>query len=516
MEQDEFGGAPAVALQKEEKPEAPLSSQDVLANKNAMSREDKLLGERPALLTILLLSVGPLCSQISNTMYGLVSTIWLKNTVSELATTALSAASTLDSMPISFGFFFMTCSASQLSAMFGMKEGHKTGQVLSDLLRFCIIAGVLVPAIFLPCAKPLMYWFGSSDEVVAMGFDYLVPIMCGTVITCWYLLLCGCLQAEGRTFLFGLCQICAMVLNAAVFNPLFLMGFKNVGIRGSALSVVFSQLVPTIGLMAAFYSGKFTTKPKLRDLWKRPIPETWNAVKTGASALLTAVSGSFPGMFFQKFMGDACESQEIFNNMMSMYNAYNRIIQIVIALFMAFTSGYLPAASYAFTSLKMKRVMRLTFHCFWLVIGLAVAVQIIVFTAHEPIAKIFSSNSIFLDRFQQCLIPFWCTVCVNSLDFPVTALLQATQWHKTVFVVSIITQLLTWPVCSVVMKFAFPGDEVNLFYAFVLNDGISGLLCIPLVVLAGRSIYLHTLITHQSTQNSLSPRHQPSKYSKSF
>ena len=452
------------------------------------TREDQILGGRGALSTLLFLAIGPLASQISNSTFGLVNTLWLRNAVNELATSALATSTTIDSLSICFGYFYMTCATSQISSLFGEKKAHLASQVLCDLLRLSVISSALLPAILLPATKPLMRWFGAQEDVVSLGFSYLLPIVCCSLLTCIYLLLCGCLQAEGRTLWFSLIQISAMVLNACVFNPLFLLVFK-LGILGSGLSMVLSQGLPGLFLLLMFFRGKFTVNPTLKGLVSKPIPETYKALKTGVSALVSALSASLPSLFFQKFIGAGCESEEVFNVMMSLYNAYSRIYQFAIAVFLALTSAFLPAASYAYSSGQYKRVLILFVHMWWTITAVALATEAAMFGFPDQIASVFSSKEFFRQRFRDCMPKYWATCFACSWQYVATILLQAIQWNFSAFFVSFTTQIVMWPVFSFIMYFTKPDDEVRLFWAAAENDLTSLSLCIPFTVVALRSIF---------------------------
>jgi Na+-driven multidrug efflux pump len=341
-----------------------------------------------------------------------------------------------------------------------------------------------------------MRWYGADEEVVDLGFDYLVPIMCGSIIPCIYLLLCGTLQAEGRTFLFGAVQVGAMILNAAVFCPLFLLGVKT-GIRGASLSIVCSQLIPAAGLLWAFFKGKFTTTPTFGMFLKKPIPETWSAVKTGFSALVSAISSSFPALLFVKFMGNACETPEIFNTMLAMHNAYNRIYQVAIAVFLALMSGLLPAASYAYAAGRYKRVIHLLIHGTWTITVVALLFEVFVFTIPDVISSAFSADPLFKERFRECLVAFWAALFACSWQYAVTALLQACKWQISAFVTAVVTQLLMWPACSIFFYLTNKESETRLFFACMGNDVLSAVAATPFLVVCLR--HLVKLINSERT-----------------
>ena len=470
----------------ENSPENIEPQQEESPNPNK-TREDEILGDSKALLTVLKLSVGPFFSQVTNSLYGFVNTIWISSAVGGLAVTALSSSTTIDSFSINCGFYLSTCALSKIASLFGEHRGECGAQILVDLMRFSLVFAVLLPAILIPVATPLMKWFGASDEVVSLGIDYLIPLLCCSLITCIYLLLCGCLQAEGRTVFFAIVQISSMVLNAGVFNPLFLLGFKT-GIRGASLSLVCSQLVPGVVLFVLYFKGKFTVKPTFRMFINKFSPETWGTLRIGLPSLVSAASCTIPSILFTKFIGASCGTEDEFNTMMSMYNAYNRTYQIMVALFMAVTSGFLPAASFAFSAKKYRRVQFLLLHTTWLVLLISFIFLIGMYTLSGPISSIFSSDAFFKERFRKFVKPYWSTTPLAAVQYIATPLMQSTDHPIWAFIGSFATLLMMWPLTSVFFYFTNKHDVYRLFFAVLSNDVLSFFFLVPFTVLSIKQI----------------------------
>lgn len=442
------------------------------------TREDEILGGTRALRTILVLSIGPLFGQVTTSLYGFVNTLWLRFGVSELATTALASTTTIDPLSMNCGFYLSTCCASKVAALFGEHRGDAAAQIIVDMIRVSFVFAILLPAVLIPVSGPLMKWFGASQEVIDLGKDYLIPLVLCALITCVYLMLCGCLQAEGRTYFFAIVQVSSLVLNAGVFNPLFILGFK-LGIRGAALSQICSQLVPGLVIFFYMFKGKFTSQPKFRMFIKKPSPELWQTLKIGLPSLVGAVSATLPSIVFQKFIGASCNSTHEFNIMMSLYNAYNRIYQIAIALFMAVTSGFLPSGSFAFAANRKRRVLFLFAHTTWLVTGTALLLTIILYAANSPVARIFSKDDLFKERFWKCNFPYWTTCPLCSWQYIITALLQVCQRPIWAFIGSFVTQIAMWPTMACAFYFTNKHDVIRLFFAVMSNDIASATVLIP-------------------------------------
>jgi Na+-driven multidrug efflux pump len=187
-------------------------------------------------------------------------------------------------------------------------------------------------------------------------------------------------------------------------------------------------------------------------------------------------------------MGNACETPEIFNTMMAMHNAYNRIYQIAIAIFLALMSGFLPAASYAYAAARYKRVFRLLIHGIWMITLVALLFEVVVFGLPDLVSKPFSTDPLFQARFRECLVAFWAALFACSWQYAVTALLQACKWQISAFVTAVVTQLLMWPACSLFFYLTDKQNETRLFFACMGNDILSAVAASPFLVVCLRHL----------------------------
>ena len=79
---------------------------------------------------MLILSVGPLISQLVSAMYGVVASMWVAKACGDIGMTAVSLFTNIDNVGRAFGFF-MNCSASQkVSSIFGEKKDDNFSMLL--------------------------------------------------------------------------------------------------------------------------------------------------------------------------------------------------------------------------------------------------------------------------------------------------------------------------------------------------------------------------------------------------
>lgn len=71
------------------------------------------------------------------------------------------------------------------------------------------------------------------------------------------------------------------------------MGFKT-GIQRAAYSTGLAESIPTIVILILYYRGKFGIKPYLKQLLKKPSPNSYEALKLSLTQLMLQPSFTFP------------------------------------------------------------------------------------------------------------------------------------------------------------------------------------------------------------------------------
>ena len=457
-----------------------------------MTDEARRLGSRPPLSTIVILSVGPLISQITGSLYGIVNTVWVSKAIGDKGMTAISTYNNFDTIGRSFAYFLQVAASAKISALFGAGKGHEAAQVFSDLLRFSVICTAVAIAGFLPWCKIAARWFGASEEIVELGYEYILPNLCGTFVPCVYLLACGCLQAEGRSWLFTAVQVSALIGNMFIFAPFFLFVLK-MGISGVAYSTLVAELIPGLVVVVLFYCGRFGIKPHVRDLLKKPSPHTWVAVKVGFAQLVYQLSLALPGLLIRYYFGYGCkfydDPEKTFNDVMAGFNTFCRFWSMVVCVPNALTIGFLPAASYANGAKRFSRVIRLLLHAGWMSILWSSAAMIFTVGLPRLVCLVFSSSEGYLE---------WGEVIVrraNLLQFalPVpiitTALLQALQYGGLASLLTLLCQTMPLPVISTALFYTNKKDVARMMYSYPIAHGYSALVAVPFAAFALRRIW---------------------------
>ncbi|OHS99003.1 MatE family protein [Tritrichomonas foetus] len=357
--------------------------------------KNERLGGKPPLKTILSLLLGPVLSQVTNALFGIVTTIWVSKAIGIDGVSSIATMNAFDGIGRAFGFFLAVAASTQISSLFGKGLSDEVGQLISDLLRMCLVFGAIVPAILLPILKPCARWFGAEEKIVQMGFDYMLPLASFSATTCIFVAVGGFLQGEGRTFLFGLMSVGSIVLNMLVLHPLFLLAFK-MGINGASYATIISEILPSIIFLGLYYGKKFTVVPKFSQLFKKFGPHSLPSLKVGFSQLIAQLSICIPCVLVRKYVGMTINNEKIFTDAMAGLNSAYRINNLSIAVYMAVAQAFIPAASYAYAAKKYRRFLRLMIHSIWINFAWGCYTMVFTFSIPKQLAKILASGDGYL------------------------------------------------------------------------------------------------------------------------
>lgn len=466
------------------------SNQPTIPEQRELTEEDIRLGGSGPLKTICILSTGPLISQITSALYGVINTIWISKALGDSGLTAISSYQNFDTIGRSFASFLQLSATTKIASLFGEGLNSEASQVFTDLLRFSLVCSIITPGILIPISKICVRWFGADEFITNLGFKYIIPNMCLSIVSCIFLIGCGCLQAEGRSWLFSITQIVALCLDMFVFCPLFLLCFK-VGIAGAAIANGLSELIPAIAIMILYYRGKFGIKPNLKQMVNKFSSHSFEALKLGFAQLIFQLSNSVPGIVVRKLFGLSCGNDEnVFNNVMAAFNTFNRIWGIEAAVPNAINMGFIPSASYAFGAKRYKRINWLLFHAMWISLIWCVFSMILAMGFPVQIAKIFSDTDEYLQWSKKIIRNGNLLTCICEIPGIIVSLLQAMKKGNQASVLSFLIELLPVPVVAIALYYTNKHDIARLIYCYPIQIFFGIIASIPFIILALREIYI--------------------------
>ena len=458
------------------------SSQDsVIRNKQEkqidIEGEEKRLGRRSPLFTLLALSIGPLASQTVQALYGVVNLYWVSKTIGDIGLEVFGAVYVVDFITLGFADYLMTSLDIRVSYLFGEKSNvAECSQLYVDFIRFSFILSLLTPAIILPISRPLIEWFGSSKEISYLCMKYLIPTTFGSFFSFLYMTSCGLIQSEGHSIIFGATQIVSLLLNMVVFCPLFLVRLKF-GIWGASLATIVSQGVVGIFLFVLIFCGKFTLKPSFRMFFNKFSSQTREALKIGIASLISNYSYTLPEVMVQKYLNLSALSIGEYDTIIKVWGVIEKLYQFVGGSNDAFAIGLMPAASYAFGSRRYNRMLKLFMHANWITILISVVYSLAVIMFTEKFSSIWSKDRDFL-KWCNLLIPkVFYAAALFPIQYTVPALLQGMQKMVRSSVLAVVTALLPIPLFSTILYFTDKKNPDRIMWTYTISDVFASVVC---------------------------------------
>lgn len=431
------------------------------------SLEHFRLSGRSPLKTILYLSIGPILAQVTGALNGIISTVWVSTALGEIAVTAISTISVYDGLSRSFGFFLSSASSSKISQLYGQRHEEEASQFIVDILRISLLLGIVVPSILGPTVKPLSKWLGASDDVVEQCQKYMLPINILTFSTIIFVGLGGCLQGEGRSLFFSVLNICTLISNMCILNPLLLLGFR-VGIWGASMGQAFSEFIPGCILFIMYFMGKFGVKPKLNQFFKPFSPHILPSLKIGVSQLILNISQMIPSILVRKFLGLAY-GPEGYNDAIAGFNTFIRFMILTNSVIIAFTLGFVPAASYSFAAQDYRRWIKLSLHCIWLTFLWGSFTSVLTWSIPRQLSLMFGKSEGYLNASAEQL------KIGNSLGFIVfgrfcgIAFLQTMQMGGQASLLSLLCHFMATIVFSCILYYTDKHNGPRIMWCYALS-----------------------------------------------
>lgn len=200
----------------------------------------------------------------------------------DLAASSVNTANQAISITTIVFTVISTASAVLISQYLGAKKRENASRVAALSMTFHMIFGVIISAVYVLCAKPILSFIGAEGTVLEFSSQYLTVV--GGFIFFQALLssMSVIVRNHGMTQISMFVTLGMNVMNTAldIVFVLGLFGFPKLGVLGVAIATTFSRIVGTIILAVVLF--KKVEKPSIFKLLK-PFPkeDVLNIIKIG-------------------------------------------------------------------------------------------------------------------------------------------------------------------------------------------------------------------------------------------
>ena len=226
-----------------------------------MSRQGVDLGSGRVGKLLFSLALPTITSQIVNMLYNLVDRVYIGHmqpvdTVGKLALTGVGVCLPIIMVISAFAALMAMGGAPRASIEEGRGNIPGSERIMGNSFTLLVAASVVLTAVFLAFAEPMLRIFGASDNTIGYALDYMRIYCLGTIFVQVTLGMNAFITAQGFTVVGMKTVLIGAGLNT-VLDPIFIFAF-GMGVRGAALATILSQAV------SAAWVLRFLTGPKTK------------------------------------------------------------------------------------------------------------------------------------------------------------------------------------------------------------------------------------------------------------
>lgn len=218
-------------------------------------QEIKLLGEEKIPKLLLKFSIPCVMGLLISALYNIVDQIFIGN--SELG--YLGNAATGVSFPVicianAFAWCVGDGAASYLSICSGRQDADRAHKCVGTGITVSTIISLVLAAVCIGFAEPLMRLFGASDQTADMAVEYFIII--AAFFPCYLLLnvMNSMIRADGSPAYAMAAMLAGAIINL-VLDPIFIYALKW-GIAGAAWATAIGQIVSFLMCAVYFFRPK--------------------------------------------------------------------------------------------------------------------------------------------------------------------------------------------------------------------------------------------------------------------
>ena len=248
-----------------------------------------------------------------------------------------------------FGALVGVGASTLMSVRLGQKDYDTANNILGNVFVLNLIFGVAYSIVVLTFLKPILYFFGASEQTLPYAYDFMQILLCGNVVTHMYFGLNAVLRSSGHPKKAMYATILTVMINM-VLNPLFIFGF-GWGIRGSAFATVIAQIIVLLWQIHIFSDKNnfIHLKKGIYRLKKKIVKDT---ISIGMAPFLMNSASCVIVILINQGMirtgGDLA---------VGAYGIVNRVAFLFVMVVMGLNQGMQPIAGYNYGAGLYPRVM---------------------------------------------------------------------------------------------------------------------------------------------------------------
>lgn len=231
-------------------------------------------------------AIPSIISMLVSSLYNIVDQIFIGQGVGYLGNAATNVAFPLTTISVAIALLVGIGSASRFSLYIGAKENDKAACVVGNGFVSMLILSALYVILVLTFLTPLLYAFGSTDQIFPYAYSYTQITTWGVPFLITTNVMSNMIRADGSPKYSMACMVLGAVINT-ILDPIFIFVF-DMGVEGAAWATVIGQIASA--LMALRYLKLFKNVNLVRSDFRFSFHEFLSTSAIGISSCVNQIS----------------------------------------------------------------------------------------------------------------------------------------------------------------------------------------------------------------------------------
>lgn len=357
-------------------------------------RRENDLGRDPVGRLVLRLALPSMAAQLVNILYSVVDRIYVGNIPGDggVALASVGVCAPILALISAFSYLFGAGGAPLVSIRLGEGDREGARRVVQNCFGLLLLCAVVVTALALLFRRPLLTWFGASDQLYDCAQRYFTVYLLGSVFVLVGMGMNQLILSQGHARSAMRAVMLGAVLNL-VLDPVFIFAL-DLGVAGAALATVLSQAA-CCAYVLRFFLRRSSPMSLMRGGWSAAIMRrvatvglTPFLIMAIDNVMILSINASL-----QRYGGAGR------GDMLVAANAIVQSFMMMITMPLGgITVGTQSILGYNYGARQTDRVWRAEGYIFALALAFVVPMVLLAQLAPAPFARIFTSDPQWVEQ----------------------------------------------------------------------------------------------------------------------
>ena len=334
----------------------------------------------------------------------------------------------------------------------------------------CICA-ILIMAVGLLFANPILTLFGASREALVYAIPYLMIYLIGTLPSMIATGMNPFINAQGYSTI-GMLSVAIGAVANIILDPVFIFAM-NLGIRGASIATILSQfLSASFVLYFLRYKSEFKVQFLPVKEWKGSRKLAKDITSLGTAGFIMQLTNSLVSICANNVL--SVTGGDIYISVMTIISSVRQLVETPIY---AMNEGTSPILSYNYGARRPKRVKKAGLEMGFMILFYTAIVWSVILFAPEFLIRIFSSDADLIRDAIPALKIYFAAFIFMDLQYIGQTVFKSLNKKKQAIFFSLLRKVFIVAPLTYLLPYAMNMGTEGVFLAEPVSNVIGGSAC---------------------------------------